>query len=104
MAVDGESVGTYLLDDPHVRGVVVHLRDITERKEAEERLRLQAQRSGAVGESVIALDADGRVLLLEQGGGGYVRLVRPGGDGPPPQGDGRPRRPRSVWPRRLWWR
>jgi PAS domain S-box-containing protein len=34
-----ESVGTYLLDDPHVRGVVVQTRDITERKEAEEALR-----------------------------------------------------------------
>jgi diguanylate cyclase (GGDEF)-like protein/PAS domain S-box-containing protein len=34
-----ESVGTYLLDDPAVRGVVVTLRDISERKEAEEALR-----------------------------------------------------------------
>ena len=34
-----ESVGTYLLDDPHVGGVVVTSRDITERKEAEEALR-----------------------------------------------------------------
>src|SRR3712207_4734089 len=38
-----ESVGTYLLDDPAVGGVVVSVRDITWRKEAEERLRLQAQ-------------------------------------------------------------
>ena len=34
-----ESVGTYLLDDPHVGGVVVTSRDVTERKEAEEALR-----------------------------------------------------------------
>src|SRR5919112_187002 len=34
-----ESVGTYLLDDPAVRGVVVTSRDVTERKEAEEALR-----------------------------------------------------------------
>ena len=34
-----EGVGTYLLDDPAVRGVVVNARDITGRKEAEERLR-----------------------------------------------------------------
>jgi diguanylate cyclase (GGDEF)-like protein/PAS domain S-box-containing protein len=33
-----ESVGTYLLDDPNVRGVVVTSRDVTERKEAEEAL------------------------------------------------------------------
>ena len=31
-----ESVGTYLLDDPTVNGVVVQTRDVTERKEAEE--------------------------------------------------------------------
>jgi PAS domain-containing protein len=34
-----ESVGTYLLDDPAVGGVVVASRDATERKEAEEALR-----------------------------------------------------------------
>jgi PAS domain S-box-containing protein len=33
-----ESVGTYLLDDPQVKGVVVQTRDVTGRKEAEERL------------------------------------------------------------------
>ena len=34
-----ESVGTYLLDDPAVGGVVVNSRDVTERKRAEEDLR-----------------------------------------------------------------
>ena len=34
-----ESLDTYLLDDPHVDGVVVSSRDVTERKEAEEALR-----------------------------------------------------------------
>jgi len=34
-----ESVGTYLLDDPAVGGVVVTSRDVTERKEAEEAVR-----------------------------------------------------------------
>jgi len=34
-----ESVGTYLLDDPAVGGVVVVSRDVTERKEAQERYR-----------------------------------------------------------------
>src|ERR687894_261141 len=33
-----ESVGTYLLADPHVGGVVVTSRDVTERKQAEEAL------------------------------------------------------------------
>ena len=39
-----ESVGTYLLDDPHVGGVVVTSRDVTERKETEERYRTLVER------------------------------------------------------------
>jgi diguanylate cyclase (GGDEF)-like protein/PAS domain S-box-containing protein len=57
-----ESVGTYLLDGPQAGGVVVSVRDVTRRKEAEERLRFQAELLGMVGESVIALDVDGRVV------------------------------------------
>ncbi len=37
-----ESVGTYLLEDPAVEGVVINVRDVTERKEFEERLAFQA--------------------------------------------------------------
>ena len=37
-----EAVGTYMLDDPSVEGVVVNVRDITERKEFEDRLAYQA--------------------------------------------------------------
>lgn len=43
-----ESVGTYLLDDPHVKGVVVQTRDVTERKEAEERLAESERRFSSV--------------------------------------------------------
>ena len=39
-----ESVGIYLLDDPHVKGVVVTSRDVTERKEAEEQHRALVER------------------------------------------------------------
>jgi PAS domain S-box-containing protein len=42
--------------------VMVHTEDITERLEAEERVRFQAGLLGAVGEAVIALDIEGRVL------------------------------------------
>ena len=47
---------------PSASGLSVYFQDITGRKEAEERLRFQAQLLGAVGEAVIALDTEGRVL------------------------------------------
>ena len=55
--------GTFvsLFEDPEVGGLVSVLRDITERKRTEERLRFQARVLGAVGEAVVAVDADGRV-------------------------------------------
>jgi diguanylate cyclase (GGDEF)-like protein/PAS domain S-box-containing protein len=43
-----ESVGTYLLDDPEVEGVVVVSRDVTGRKRAEERYRTLVERVPAV--------------------------------------------------------
>ena len=43
-----ESVGTYLLDDPEVGGVVVTSRDVSERKEAEERYRTLVEHIPAV--------------------------------------------------------
>jgi diguanylate cyclase (GGDEF)-like protein/PAS domain S-box-containing protein len=43
-----ESVGTYLLDDPSVNGIVVTSRDLTERKEAEERYRTLVERIPAI--------------------------------------------------------
>jgi diguanylate cyclase (GGDEF)-like protein/PAS domain S-box-containing protein len=50
-----ESVGTYLLDDPAVGGVVVTARDITERKEAEERLREAEGRYRTLVETIPAM-------------------------------------------------
>ena len=57
-----EGVGTYLPDDPAVRGIVVNARDVTERKKVEERLRFQADLLGAVGQAVIFINVDGKVL------------------------------------------
>ena len=50
-----ESVGTYLLDDPAVGGVVVTTRDITDRKEAEERLREAEERYRTLVETIPAM-------------------------------------------------
>ena len=43
-----ESVGTYLLGDPHVGGIVVQTRDVTDRKKAQERLADNERRFSAV--------------------------------------------------------
>jgi diguanylate cyclase (GGDEF)-like protein/PAS domain S-box-containing protein len=65
-----ESVGTYLLDDPAVRGVVVTSRDVTKRKKAEEALKenetfvRQLLRSLPNG-SVNVFDRDLRYLFAE---------------------------------------
>jgi PAS domain S-box-containing protein len=47
-----ESIGTYLLEDPAVGGVVVASRDVTERKEAEEALRRSEAELFSVLESI----------------------------------------------------
>src|ERR671921_261199 len=61
-----ESAGTYLLDDPQVKGVVVQTRDITERKRTEEALREAEERfrrsfeDAAIGMALVA--PNGRFL------------------------------------------
>jgi diguanylate cyclase (GGDEF)-like protein/PAS domain S-box-containing protein len=63
-----ESVGTYLLDDPHVGGVVVISRDVTERKEAEEALRRNEQYFRTVVQSasdiITVLETDGTIRYV----------------------------------------
>ncbi len=63
-----EGVGTYLPDDPAVRGVVVNARDITKRKEAEEALRQTEANIFSVLESItdafFALDREWRFVYV----------------------------------------
>jgi diguanylate cyclase (GGDEF)-like protein/PAS domain S-box-containing protein len=65
-----ESVGTYLLDDPAVGGVVMVSRDVTERKDIKETLRRSDElfrrsfRDAAVGMALVA--TDGRFLQVNR--------------------------------------
>ena len=65
-----ESVGTYLLDDPDVGGVVVTSRDVTERKKAEEAIGRLARRNRLIldstGEGIYDLDREGRTTFVNR--------------------------------------
>ncbi|MCU1365826.1 MAG: hypothetical protein JWN39_1465, partial [Ilumatobacteraceae bacterium] len=56
-----EEIATNVVDDPNVGCLVGNLRDITERKVAEESVVFQARLLAAVGQAVIATDTDGAV-------------------------------------------
>lgn len=64
-----EGIGTYLLDQPGVEGVIVHAREITARREAERALveseRLRRVATGGAPIILFALDAEGRFTLSE---------------------------------------
>ena len=57
-----ESTSRNLLEDPAVEGVVIEARDVTARREAEERIHFQARLLDSVGQAVVATDAAGRVI------------------------------------------
>ena len=59
---DIEAVGQNLLSDPSVGAIIANYRDITERKEAEERA-LQSERLAAIGEMVAGLAHESRNAL-----------------------------------------
>ena len=77
-----ESVGTYLSDDPAVGGVVVNVRDVTERRETEERLRFQSGADGCRRAGHNRHRYRGKGRLLERWRGADLRMVIRGGDGP----------------------
>lgn len=64
-----ESIGAYLLDEPGVEGVIVHARDITARREAEQALREseELRRAATNGAPIIlfALNSEGEFTLSE---------------------------------------
>ncbi len=62
-----ESMGKNLLDDPHVGGIVVNSRDVTERKRAEERIREQAALLDKATDAIISIKLDGKVTFWNVG-------------------------------------
>ncbi len=57
-----EEIATNLIDDPSVGVIVGNLRDITDRKHAEEAVRFQARLLAAVGQAIVAVDTAGTVI------------------------------------------
>ena len=65
-----EMMSNNLLHDPKVRGIVASVRDVSERKRAEERVRFQAQLLEAVGQAIAATDLPGNVTYWGPGAQG----------------------------------
>ena len=62
-----ESISKNLLNDPHVGGLVVNSRDITERRRAEERIHEQAALLDKATDAIMALNLDGEITFWNSG-------------------------------------
>jgi PAS domain S-box-containing protein len=56
-----ETLGTNLLDEPEVAGIIINSRDITERKQAEEQIREQAALLDKAQDAIIVYDLETRI-------------------------------------------
>lgn len=57
-----ESTCSNLLTEPFIQGIVFNSRDITERKQAEQKIRFQARLLDTVEQSVVAIDLEGNII------------------------------------------
>jgi len=62
-----ESIGENMIHDPHVRGIVVNSRDITERKRAEERIHEQAALLDKATDAIMTLTLEGEITFWNLG-------------------------------------
>src|SRR6185295_10557676 len=62
-----ESIGKNMVNDPHVRGIVVNSRDITERKRAEERIHEQAALLDKATDAIMTLTLEGDITFWNLG-------------------------------------
>jgi len=62
-----EAIGQSLLDDPQIAGVVINCRDMTERRVAQERIRVQAALLDGSDEAIFLTDLNRRILYWNHG-------------------------------------
>ncbi|MEQ8841810.1 MAG: EAL domain-containing protein [Acidimicrobiales bacterium] len=61
-----DEIATNLLEDPNVGMIVGNLRDITDRKQAEDAVRFQARLLDAVRQAVVAIDQPGAIIYWNE--------------------------------------
>jgi two-component system, cell cycle sensor histidine kinase and response regulator CckA len=62
-----EIIGSNLLDDPEIAGIVINSRDITEREQAEEKIHEQAALLNITQDAILVHDLEGRILFWNKG-------------------------------------
>ncbi|MGP8058932.1 MAG: PAS domain S-box protein [Acidimicrobiales bacterium] len=89
-----ETTGVNLVDDPAVRGIVLHTRDVTEQHEAAEQLRAMAGRLGSLVAhlpvGVMLADEKGRITYVNRAAAELLRL------------DGEPDELVRAGPKAMW--
>ncbi len=62
-----EAVGNNFLYDPHIKGIVINFRNITERKKSEEKIREQAECLNATLDAIIVCDLENAIRFWNKG-------------------------------------